>query len=131
MKSSRPYVLDSGALVAIEKDPRGDVARRCRADSSFRQPPILPTVVFAQVWRASARQHALALLRRSCREIEFTAQSAEAVGRLLARSRTAGIVDAAVVVAALVHGADVLTSDPDDITRLADAAGVPLGVVPV
>jgi hypothetical protein len=37
---------------------------------------------------------------------------ADDVGRLLARSRTSDVVDAAVIVAAIEHNAAVLTADP-------------------
>jgi hypothetical protein len=41
------------------------------------------------------------------------------------------VVDAAVIIAAISHGGAVLTSDPGELTLLADAAGasVPLIVV--
>jgi len=66
-----------------------------------------------------------------CRPVPFTEDVAEAVGRLLAVSGTADVVDAAVIVAAISHGGAVLTSDPNDLRKLADAAGmsVPLIVV--
>jgi hypothetical protein len=54
----------------------------------------------------------------------FDEDMAQAVGRLLALSGTADVVDAAVVVVALGHGCAVLTSDPGDLAKLAGAAGV-------
>ncbi|MFF1816678.1 hypothetical protein ACFVWG_05250 [Kribbella sp. NPDC058245] len=124
-------ILDAGALIHVENKPRGRVYGLCRdaLDSGIHAQ--IPTVVLAQVWRASARQAPIATLRRICQTIPFTDDTAEAVGRLLALSGTADVVDAAVVVAALSHGGAVLTSDPSDISKLADAAGiaVPLMVV--
>ena len=81
--------------------------------------------------RASPRQAPLSVLRRMCRPVPFTEDVAEAVGRLLALSGTADVVDAAVIVAAISHGGAVLTSDPNDLRTLADALGmsVPLIVV--
>jgi hypothetical protein len=48
---------------------------------------------------------------------------AHAAGRLLATTKTADVVDAAVVTVALQNQAIILTSDPDDIERLVRASG--------
>jgi hypothetical protein len=48
---------------------------------------------------------------------------AHEAGRLLGKSRTADVVDAVVVTAALRHKALILASDPDDIKRIARASG--------
>jgi predicted nucleic acid-binding protein len=124
-------VLDTGALIHVEGNPRGRVYGACRDVLEAGAPALLPTVVLAQVWRASSRQTPLAVLRRMCRPVPFTEDVAEAVGRLLARSGTADVVDAAVIIAAVSHGGAVLTSDPNDLKVLADAAdaSVPLIVV--
>lgn len=126
-----PYVLDTGALLAIEGSPTGEVARKCRTDTRRRQLPLLPTTVFAQAWRGSPRQHALAEVRRHCVSLPFTDSTADDVGRLLARSRTSDVVDAAVVLAAIEHDAEVITSDPDDLAQLADALGYRLSLLTV
>ena len=124
-------VLDAGALIHVEGTPRGRVYGACRDALEAGAPALLPTVVLAQVWRASPRQAPLSVLRRMCRPVPFTEDVAEAVGRLLALSGTADVVDAAVIVAAISHGGAVLTSDPNDLRTLADALGmsVPLIVV--
>ncbi|MGQ0841551.1 PIN domain-containing protein [Actinokineospora sp.] len=122
--SGRGLILDAGALIHVEGNPRGRVYGACRDTLEAGTPALLPTVVLAQVWRASPRQAPLAILRRMCRSVSFTEDVAEAVGRLLALSGTADVVDAAVVVTAISHGGAVLTSDPNDLGKLADAAGV-------
>jgi hypothetical protein len=66
-----------------------------------------------------------------CRPVPFTEDVAEAVGRLLARSGTADVVDAAVIITAISHGGAVLTSDPGDLKLLADAAGVSVPLIVV
>ncbi|MBP2322181.1 hypothetical protein JOF56_002566 [Kibdelosporangium banguiense] len=66
-----------------------------------------------------------------CRPVPFTEDVAEAVGRLLALAGTADVVDAAVVIAAISHGGAVLTSDPGDLGKLADAAGVQIPLITV
>jgi len=126
-----PLVLDAGALIEIESRPRGDTAARCGSAVRAGRPPMLPAVVFAQVWRGSARQHALARLRRSCLSVAFTEEVADGVRRLLARSDTSDVVDAAVVLLTVSHGGLVLTSHPGDLERLASAAGLPLRLIAV
>ena len=70
-------------------------------------------------------EHAPATLRRLCTLLAFTEQTAEDVGRLLARSRTSDVVDTAVIVTAIEHNAAVLTSDPKDLAKLTSAADYP------
>ncbi|MGH3773243.1 MAG: PIN domain-containing protein [Pseudonocardiaceae bacterium] len=65
-------------------------------------------------------------MRQMCRALPFTEQTADDVGRLLARSRTSDVVDAAVIVAAIEHNAAVLTADPKDLATLASAADYPV-----
>jgi predicted nucleic acid-binding protein len=79
----------------------------------------------ALVWRASPRQHALSRIRQICRIIPFTTKTADDVGRLLARSGTSDVVNAAVIAAAIENNAAVLTSDLKDLATLAGAAGYP------
>ena len=71
------------------------------------------------------------MVRRLCTVLPFTEQTADDVGRLLARSRTADVVDAAVIVAAIEHNAAVLTSDPKDLAKLASAAEYPVRLLTV
>lgn len=123
--------MDAGALIHVEGNPRGRVYGACRDVLEAGVPALLPTVVLAQVWRAGPRQAPLAMLRRMCRSVPFTEDVAEAVGRLLARSGTADVVDAAVIIAAISHGGAVLTSDPGDLKLLADAAGASVPLIAV
>jgi predicted nucleic acid-binding protein len=129
--SARGLVLDAGALIHVESNPRGRVYGACRDALEAGTPALLPAVVLAQVWRASARQAPFAMLRRMCRSVPFTEDVAEAVGRLLALAGTADVVDAAVIVAAISHGGAVLTSDPGDLDKLANAAGVRVPLITV
>jgi hypothetical protein len=129
--SVRGLILDAGALVHVEGHPRGRVYWACRDALESGAPALLPAVVLAQVWRASSRQAPVSMLRRMCRTVPFTEDMAEAVGRLLAMSGSADVVDAAVVVTAISHGCAVLTSDPGDLRKLADAAGVRIPLIVV
>ena len=51
------------------------------------------------------------------------------MGRLLGRSGTGDIVDATVVTMAIVTQAQIMTSDRDDVSRLATAVGARLSVL--
>ncbi len=130
--NNRPQLLlDAGALISAEAHPHGKVIAQCQLALLARRPPLLPTVVFAQVWGASPRQHVLSRICQMCRALPFTTQTAGDVGRLLARSRTSDVVDAAVIVTAIEHNAVVLTSDPKDLAKLASAAEYPVRLLTV
>lgn len=130
--NGRPQLLlDAGALINAEAYPHGKVIAECQLALLARRPALLPAVVFAQVWRASPRQHPLSKIRQLCRILPFTTKTADDVGRLLARSRTSDVVDAAVIVAAIEHNAAVLTSDPKDLAKLASAAEYPVRLLTV
>lgn len=129
--SKRGLLLDAGALIHVEANPRGRVYGACRDVLNAGTPALLPSVVLAQVWRASPRQAPLAVLRRMCKPVPFTDDVAEAVGRLLALAGTTDVVDAAVIIGAVSHNCAVLTSDPGDLGKLADAVGVPVPLITV
>jgi predicted nucleic acid-binding protein len=129
--SGRALVLDAGALIHAEREPRGQVVSDCRTALSQGIRILLPAVVYAQVWRGAARQQGVAVVCRICHMLSFTADTANTVGRILQASKTSDVVDAAVVAAAIEHGAAVLTSDPGDIAKLADAVGYRVPLVTV
>jgi len=126
MSQQLRLVLDAGALIDVEANPRGETFRSCVKAFEDGYRPYLPTVVLAQVWRNRPRQHALGVVRRLCVLLPFTEVVADDVGRLLGRSQTSDVVDAAVIVAAIEHNAAVLTSDPKDLAHIADAAEYPV-----
>jgi predicted nucleic acid-binding protein len=84
--------------------------------------PTLPTVVLGQAWRGGP-QARLSRLLRGCSIDPFTEQQARAAGIALAASGGSDLVDAAVVVTALAREELVVTSDPDDLRRIAAAIG--------
>jgi hypothetical protein len=84
----------------------------------------------AQVWRGGASQVGVSHALRGAEEVPLDRAMARRVGELLARSGTSDVIDAAVVLLAAT-GDIVLTSDPVDVARLADAAGLRIEVVPV
>jgi predicted nucleic acid-binding protein len=84
--------------------------------------PTLPTVVLGQAWRGGP-QARLSRLVRSCHIEPFTESQARSAGTALAASGASDLVDAAVVVTALARGDAIVTSDPEDLRRIASAVG--------
>jgi predicted nucleic acid-binding protein len=120
--------LDSGALIAAEKNALTFWAIWKRAIQ--RQTRVtLPAVVLAQAWRGNSP--VIARLLPGCKIEPMDEESAKRTGELLAKSRTADVIDAAVVLGAVARGDGILTSDPHDIGRLVAATGSKIRVVPV
>lgn len=114
--------LDSGALIAFERgDPRARQALNAYEERG--EPPTVPAVAVAEAWRDGRRQVTLGrLLERS--EVEpVDGELARRSGELMRRTRTRDPVDAIVACSAARRGDVVLTSDPDDLQRLADDLG--------
>ena len=112
--------LDAGALIAIDRGERQVLALLARAKENGDRVTV-PATALAQVLRTPARQVRMV---RLCRQpdtdlVPLDGPDASAVGLLLASSRTADIVDAHVVVCARRAQQAVVTSDADDIARLA------------
>jgi hypothetical protein len=78
--------------------------------------------VVAQVWRdRQGRQANLARLLQAVKVQPIGDQEGREAGALLGQTGTADAIDATVVL--LAHPGDrILTSDPDDLTKLAEAA---------
>jgi len=110
---------DTGALLSAEAGGRA-VWVLHEAVLRRGQPPTVPTVVLAQAWRGGP-QAQLSRLLKGCRLDPLTDQQARAAGVGCGASRTADIVDATVVVTAAARGDTIVTSDPDDLARVADA----------
>lgn len=81
----------------------------------------IPATALAQAIRNPARQTRLSrLIRQASTDlIPLNGPDATAVGLLLARSSTADIVDAHVVICAQRAGQAVVTSDASDLRRIA------------
>ena len=123
------FVLDAGALIAVD---RGDPAMIAQLQAADEDAIELRTsaVVVAQVWRDPAgRQARLARLLRGMDVRPVDERLARAAGVLLGRAGTTDPIDATVVLIA-ENGDSILTSDPGDLRRLAAAAGTEVAVVP-
>ncbi|HET9077638.1 MAG TPA: PIN domain-containing protein [Acidimicrobiales bacterium] len=111
--------LDAGALIALERSERKVLVLLARAHETGAR-VTLPAPVLAQVLRRPERQVPVARLSRQPGTDVLPLDRADAVsvGRLLAASGAADIVDAHVVVCARRAAQPVATSDPDDLRRL-------------
>ena len=115
-------ILDSGALVAVDRDDRAMVAR-LRAAQQHGMELRSNAIIIAQVWRdRHGRQANLARLLRAVDVRTVTQQDGRGAGVLQAAAGMADPIDATVVLLA-APGDRILTSDPGDLSRLAEAAG--------
>lgn len=122
-------ILDAGALMAYEQ---GDRTVRAFLERASRTGVDVRTTsgAVAQVWRDGACQARLALLLRAVLEVELTRERARRVGLLLGHARQRDVVDASLVDAA-ADGDEILTTDPGDVTALAQHSGKQLVVTRV
>ena len=122
-------VLDAGAFVAVERGSR-DVVALIKRERLAGRPPITSGGVVAQVWRGgSGRQAPLAQLLAGTDVAPVDDRLGRRAGMLLARSGHSDAIDATVVCLA-ADGDDILTSDPDDLRALAEAAEIHVELVP-
>ena len=122
-------VLDAGALLAVDRNDRAMIARleaARRGGLELRS----NAMVVARVWRdRRGRQASLARLLRAVDVRPVSPDDGRAAGELLADAGTADPIDAAVVLLA-GPGDRILTSDPADLIRLAEAARNGAAIVP-
>jgi hypothetical protein len=114
-------VLDTGALVGLERNDR-TMWRRLKSALLMGQVPITHGGVIGQAWRGHGPRSAL--LAKALSGIDVRAidnDLGKRAGELLARAKTTDVIDAALVLIASDHDT-LLTSDPTDMKRLADAA---------
>lgn len=121
-------VLDTGALIALERDDRR-MWRLLGHANKDGMSAVTHGGVVGQAWRRGGPRQAL--LARALRAIDVRpldeALGREA-GRLLAETRRSDVIDAAIVL--LTQDDDVLvTSDPDDLAPLAEAAGRTIEII--
>jgi len=115
-------VLDSGALIALERNNRA-MWRRLKAAQLDGQIPVCHGGIVGQAWRGRGPRQTLlakALAAIDVRPLDETL--GRAAGELLAVARRRDIVDAALVLLAN-DGDQIITSDAGDIEPLARASG--------
>jgi hypothetical protein len=113
-------ILDSGALLALERNDR-PMWRRFKAALLEGAVPVTHGGVIGQVWRGRGSRQAppaRALAAVDVRPLDDSL--GRAAGEILAATRRADVIDAAVVLLA-EDGDQILTSDPDDLEPLAAA----------
>jgi hypothetical protein len=112
--------LDAGGLIALDRNDRRVLTLVARATERGMRITI-PATALAQAIRNPARQARLSRLIRQANTdlVPLNGPDATAVGLLLARTATADIVDAHVVVCARRAGQAVVTSDAADLRRIA------------
>jgi hypothetical protein len=113
-------VLDSGAMIALERNDRSMWGRLKRALQN-EDPPVTHGGIVGQVWRGKGpRQSLLAIALRGLDVRALDESLGRASGELLARSGTSDVIDASLMLLA-EDGDEILTSDVEDFVRLAEA----------
>jgi predicted nucleic acid-binding protein len=112
--------LDAGGLIALDRNDRRVLVLLVRAMEAGMRVTV-PATALAQVIRNPARQARLSrLIRQAATDlIALDAPDATAVGLLLAGTGTSDIADAHVAICARRAGQAVVTSDPNDLRRIA------------
>ena len=117
--------LDTGALIAFERNDRTVVALIARA-LHHQLSMAVPAGVVGQVWRDGRRQARLSrLLAAGEVEVEILDdERAREAGQLCGVSGTADVIDASVVLCAKRRGHRIVTSDVTDLKRLDPSAAL-------
>jgi hypothetical protein len=114
-------VLDTGALVALERNER-PMWIRLKAAQLEGELPLTHAGVLGQVWRGGPRQ---ARLSQALGGIDVRALDeplGRSAGQLLGAAGLADVIDAGVVLLA-ADGDEIVTVDREDLERLAEASG--------
>jgi len=110
-------VLDTGALIALERDDRGMWAELARATAA-RQRVVVPAGALSQAWRGGGRQVSLTRALAGTSPASFDDQAMRA-GELCGKTATSDVIDASVALVAATAGTLALyTSDKPDLDRL-------------
>lgn len=122
---SAGVTFDAGGLIALDRDERSVIVLAARAAETGARLTV-PAGALAQAIRRPERQVRLArLIRQPATDvIALDRVDATSIGRLLAASGTADVVDAHVVICARRAGQQVVTSDADDLRRLDPDVGI-------
>ncbi len=119
-------VYDTGALLAAERCSPDFLALHDEVTAAHVR-PVVPVVVLAQAWRGGP-QHQISRVLKGCDIVPDDQHAGRAAGVACAASGTADVVDAIVVATAVRHQAAVVTSDPGEVTHIADAIGVKIAI---
>jgi hypothetical protein len=114
-------VLDSGALIALERNERS-MWVRLKAAEGAGEIPLTHGGVLGQVWRGGRRQARLSGALQGIDVRPLDRHLGRAAGELLGRTASSDVIDAAVVLLS-VDGDEIVTFDRDDFAGLVAAAG--------
>lgn len=114
-------VLDSGALVALERNER-KMWIRLKAAQLGGDLPLTHAGVLGQVWRGGPRQARFSQALGGIDVRPLDEPLGRAAGQLLGAAGLADVIDAGVVLLA-VDGDEIVTMDHDDLAQLAAASG--------
>lgn len=113
------FVLDSGALIALERAVPAMTALLLQVRSGRAQ-LVVPDAVLAQVWRGGSGRQAriaalLGLRPQQCARVALETDAAKRIGMVIGNSGHPDVVDVHVALTAGEHHAAVITSDRGDI----------------
>lgn len=118
---------DTGALLAAERGDRRLWAVHRRSLERGKRPTV-PAAVLAQAWRGRP-QAELSRLMTGCHIEPLDEARSRAAGAACGRAGTSDVVDASVVIGAVARNDLVVSSDRDDLVRIARSVGSRLDVV--
>ena len=130
-----PIVLDTGALIAIDRGDR-DVLSRLQTAFDNGNEVQAPAGAIGQAWRHPSRQVLLSRTLKRCDEVPLDGSIARSSGQLCGQTGTADVIDASVAISVADsshHDNDVilLTSDPRDMRTLLSALHTKARIVEV
>ena len=114
-------VLDTGALIALERNERPMWAR-LKAAQLAGEVPVTHAGVLGQVWRGGRRQARLARALDGIDVRPLDEPLGHAAGELLGATGLSDVIDAAVALLSM-DGDEIVTLDRDDFEQLIAASG--------
>lgn len=113
-------VLDAGALIALDRNERA-MWVRLKALLDAREVAVTHGGIVGQVWRGGSRQARLATVLAGIDVRPLNEHLGRAAGELMGTTRTADVVDAALMLLA-ADDDEIVTLDREDFAVLAAAA---------
>jgi len=114
-------VLDSGALIALERNER-PMWVRLKAAQLEGDVPVTHAGVLGQVWRGGPRQARLSKALEGIDVRSLDEPLGRAAGQLLAAACLTDVIDAGVVLLAS-DGDEIVTVDREDLGQLSSTSG--------
>jgi hypothetical protein len=115
------FVLDSGALISLERNERSMWVRLKTAQLAGDL-PVTHAGVLGQAWRGGPRQARLARALAGIDVRPLDEHLGRGAGELLGTAGSSDVIDAAIVLLS-VDDDEIITSDRDDFEPLVVAAG--------